>query len=121
MSDEMTKLAEQQEKLFVTTYVPAFVKACAELGIPVNSEEELQAALETAAHVKQAAASQPESASQSIHIACNHLLKSAAGAPEPTPELDQAVAETVAALLQNDEVVKTAAEAIETAASLGGD
>ena len=59
--------------LFSKVYLPVFVKACADLGIGFESEDELEAALNSVTVIKQAEAQAP-AAPVNFHKAANELL-----------------------------------------------
>ena len=90
---------EAQEKVFMELYVPAFVKAAAENGVNINTEEDLQKALETAAVLNQA---EQQKSSSVVKEAHDSLLKAAGIAVEEeapaTAELSPDLAEALSAL-----------------------
>jgi len=52
MPNKQADILNEQAILFHNVYVPAFVEKCAELGVPLDSQESLNEALETAALVQ---------------------------------------------------------------------
>lgn len=73
MSDVNEQLVNAGEYLMDNVYIPAFIKQCEARGVTFDSVDDLQAAIQNVAHIKQAEASNVAS-SPSIHKVAQSLL-----------------------------------------------
>lgn len=108
MSAEATKDQAPQttvgDVLFSRVYVPAFLQKCAELGIVVNSDEEVADLLEIAARVKLASHEQSQVQANSQASFLKQAKLAIAGTEQPAPASIQGEDEVVNHLLQDQEV-----------------
>lgn len=73
MSEINEQLVQAGEHLMDSVYIPSFIKQCQARGITFDTAEDLQAAIQNVAQIKQAK-EQQKSATPSIHKIANQAL-----------------------------------------------
>jgi len=105
------KQAEELEALMVLcrkVYIPAFVKRCTELGLPISTEADLRSALDVAAILKM---SQTSSAS-AVHQVTVEALRKAAKLPTDAGQHGQTEVEAAVKGAADDPAVRKTMEVL---------
>lgn len=113
MSDVDVKTIEQAgETLFDEVYVPTFMKQCADRGLAISTQEELEMALQNALLLKSAETTEAQRASGNLHKTANLALRGFFGEDVDKSEKrasDAAQVATVTNELEGNEGVAKAA------------
>jgi hypothetical protein len=103
MSNELTP---QEAVLIQKIYAPVFIQKCAELGVNIPDNESLDAALETAAYVKQMSASN----TNNVIKQANYALKNMLGVHQAeTAQLAETAVKEASYFLSGDPEIREAA------------
>ena len=101
-------MTREQEVIYRKVYAPAYIQKSAELGAPINTEEELGQALEDSAMIQMLLDRQQGGVSKSAHVALRQALGFDA---RDRADRQAAAVKAAAAPAQQDEEVRQAIRA----------